>query len=64
MEIYATLRENTRYRPQQPVDATGTPIPFTVEIDWTHHRGHIVLGNKGNGGCYALYDVFLKQTYL
>ena len=57
MQIYATIRNESKYRHQQAYDAQHNPIPFKVFIEIENDQYWPVKG--GIGGNYALYDVDL-----
>lgn len=58
--LYATIREESKYKCQQETDEFGRPVPFPVTIQngsgWLGD-GYLIEG--GPGGRYTLYDVHL-----
>ena len=54
-EVYATIREISKYIEQQPLDSMGHPLPFEIKIDFRHMHYCVV----GNGNKYRLSDVDL-----
>lgn len=62
-ELFAVIREDSKYRYQQKKDAVGNPIPFPVEVKPHGDPSYSVIG--GPGGCYRLCDVdlFGKERY-
>lgn len=57
IQIYATIRKQSRYFRQQELDTKGKPIAFKVTIDIEEDPLWPVKG--GIGGQYSLYDVDL-----
>lgn len=55
--LFATIRDESKYRGQQERDKHGRPIPFTVDLKLGFLDGYFV--NGGPGGRYTLYDVYL-----
>lgn len=57
MQIYATIRKQSRYARQLEVDTKGKPIAFKITMDFETDPFWPVRG--GIGGQYAIYDVDL-----
>ncbi len=56
-QIFATIRQESKYSNQQPVDKAGNFIPFSVTLAFESDPFWPVKG--GIGGNYSLYDVEL-----
>lgn len=59
--LFATIRDESKYRGQQERDKHGRPIPFPVDIKLESLDGYFVKG--GPGGRYTLYDVHLWTKF-
>lgn len=60
-QLYATIRECSKYSNQQSFDENQTPIPFPVIIDFETDPYWPVKGGIGEN--YAFYDVDLWIEY-
>lgn len=53
-KLIATIRKESKYYYQQPLDKNNDPVPFEVELVFSHN--YCVRGNNNE---YTLYDVQL-----
>ncbi|RQW89916.1 MAG: hypothetical protein EHM79_02090 [Geobacter sp.] len=56
MQLYATIRKQSKYSNQQEFGLKKKPIPFKVKLDFTDPYWPV---KGGPGGNYTLYDVDL-----